>query len=795
MLVNATQEEELRVAMVDGQKLYDLDIETPSREQKKGNIYKAKITRVEPSLEAAFVDYGGTRHGFLPLKEVARSYFRNPGEPGGRVNIREALHEGQELVVQVDKEERGTKGAALTTFISLAGRFLVLMPNNPRAGGVSRRIEGDERSELREVLSQLTIPDGMGAIVRTAGLGRSAEELQWDLDYLLNLWRSIEAAAAERPACFLVYQDSNLIVRALRDHFGDEIGEILIDDEELYADAKLFVDRVMPHNARRLKLYAEDVPLFTRFQIESQIESAFSHTVELPSGGSIVIDHTEALVSIDINSARATRGEDIETTALNTNLEAADEIARQLRLRDIGGLIVIDFIDMGPTRNQREVEDRLRDAVKMDRARVQIGRISRFGLLEMSRQRLHPSLGDTSNITCPRCSGRGSIRDVESLSLAILRLIGEEGRKERTAQVVAQLPVDVSTYLLNEKREMIGTIEKRNGVRIILVPNPNLETPNYALRRVRDDETNLPENTMASYRMATLGEEAEGELKLGRPKPPGEEAAVKPMVPDAPVPTPPAPAVEPEAEVEPGGLGARIAARFRAIFGAAAAEAPAAPEPTSVATTPATDVAPRAPRPQPVRDTRARSDDRDRGPRRGPRDFDRRRPRRGDRPERGDRGDRNERGERSDRNDRNDRNDWSERGERGERTRTGGMRGGPRPGVRPDGAAPEVAAAPAPGGSDPDGNRAAEDGRMGEPRRGRGRRGGRRRRRGGEGMSHGESVGPRENGSDQSFHGADTHAGDTARGPDAATPAANRERADDAPRAPRPDVADVAPND
>ncbi|NNF68108.1 MAG: Rne/Rng family ribonuclease, partial [Gammaproteobacteria bacterium] len=437
MLVNAIQEEELRVAMVDGQKLYDLDIEVPSRSQKKANIYKGRITRIEPSLEAAFVDFGAERHGFLPLKEISRSYFRKTPEAGNRVNIRDVLSEGQEVIVQVDKEERGNKGAALTTFISLAGRFLVIMPNNPRAGGVSRRIGGDERNELREVIAQLEMPDGMGVIVRTAGVGRNIEELRWDRDYLVNIWEAI-SSAADRPAPFLIYQESNAIIRAMRDHLDTDVGEIQIDNKTVFTEARDFMQTVMPHNVHKLKLYEDEVPLFTRFQIESQIESAFSHAVRLPSGGSVVIDPTEALVSIDINSARATKGGDIEQTATNTNLEAADEIARQLRLRDIGGLIVIDFIDMSQTRNQREVENRLRDAVKQDRARVQIGRISRFGLMEMSRQRLRPSLGESSGMVCPRCNGQGTVRDVESLSLAILRLIGEESRKDRTAQIVAQ---------------------------------------------------------------------------------------------------------------------------------------------------------------------------------------------------------------------------------------------------------------------------------------------------------------------------------------------------------------------
>ncbi len=543
MLINATQPEELRVAMVDGQKLYDLDIEVPSREQKKSNIYKGKITRVEPSLEAAFIDYGAARHGFLPLKEISRAYFKNKPEAGKRVNIKDVLVEGQELVVQVDKEERGNKGAALTTFISLAGRFLVLMPNNPRAGGVSRRIEGADRNELRDALSSLTIPKGMGAIVRTAGVGRGEEELAWDLEYLMSVWTAIEAAVDSRKAPFLVYQESNAIIRALRDHLSNDTGEIVIDDESVCNEAREFIERVMPHNVRKLKHYTDTTPLFTRFQIESQIESAFSHKVDLPSGGSIVIDATEALVSIDINSARATRGGDIEATAFNTNLEAADAIARQLRIRDMGGLIVIDFIDMNQTRNQREVENRLRDAVKVDRARVQLGRISRFGLLEMSRQRLRPSLGESSNIVCPRCSGQGTIRDVESLALAILRLLGEEVRKDHTAKVIANVPVEVASFLLNEKRDWVNNLQQNNETDIIIAPNPNLQTPNYSIRRVRGDEVDLPENSGVSYEL--IGEDASEEASdhshsrdRTPPTPPPQTAAVSGIVPTEPAPTP-----------------------------------------------------------------------------------------------------------------------------------------------------------------------------------------------------------------------------------------------------------------
>src|SRR5579871_2148218 len=501
MLVNATQEEELRVALVDGQKLFDLSIDLPSREQKKANIYKARISRIEPSLEACFVDYGAQRHGFLPLKEVSREYFRQAPQ-GGRMNIRELLSEGQEIIVQVEKEERGTKGAALTTFISLAGRFLVLMPNNPRAGGVSRRIEGEERDQMREVMSQLQIPDGMGAIVRTAGVGRSAPELQWDLDNLKAQWEQIDAAARDRSAPFLVFRESDAVTRAMRDYLSDDVGEVLVDSPAAFQKAQEYMQRFMPAEAqRRLKLYSDDIPLFTRFQIESQIESAYAHKVQLPSGGSIVVDYTEALVSIDINSARATRGSDIETTATNTNLEAAEEIARQLRIRDIGGLIVIDFIDMESAKNQRDVEDRLRDAMKMDRARIQIGRLSRFGLLEMSRQRLRPSLGESSHLVCPRCNGIGSIRSIESLALSILRLIGEDARKDRTARLIVQLPVEVATYLINEKRDALRALEDKGHAQVVLVPNPHIETPEYSIRRVREDESQLPENSQISYQI------------------------------------------------------------------------------------------------------------------------------------------------------------------------------------------------------------------------------------------------------------------------------------------------------
>ena len=539
MLVNATQQEELRVAIVDGQKLYDLDIEVPSREQRKANIYKGRITRLEPSLEAAFVDYGAKRHGFLPLKEISKEYFIRESAEGERIQIRNVLRENQDIVVQVEKEERGNKGAALTTYISLAGRFLVLMPNNPRGGGVSRRITGEDRDSVRQTLDELKPPDEMSCIVRTAGVGRSIEELRWDLDYLLSIWDAIKQVVVGRPSPFLIYQEGNAIVRAVRDHFSNEIGEILIDREDIYQQAYEFMERVMPNNLRRLKYYGDSaVPLFARFQIESQIESAFSHTVTLPSGGSVVIDHTEALTAIDINSARATKGDDIESTALNTNLEAAEEIARQLRIRDLGGLIVIDFIDMGPHRHQRDVENRLREAVKVDRARIQIGRISRFGLLEMSRQRLRPSLGESTQSVCGRCNGIGHVRSVESLALAILRIVGEEARKERTARVIAQLPVEVSNYVLNEKRDWIQTIQESNNVAVILVGNPSLDPPSYSIKRVRDDEVELPENAATSYKLVEQKQDATDTFQKQRKQPKVEEPAVASVIPGIPAPKP-----------------------------------------------------------------------------------------------------------------------------------------------------------------------------------------------------------------------------------------------------------------
>jgi ribonuclease E len=540
MLFNATQQEELRVAIVDGQKLVDLDIESASREQRKSNIYKGAITRIEPSLEAAFVDYGEERHGFLPFKEVSRSYFK-PDVDVGRARIQDALREGQELIVQVEKDERGTKGAALTTFISLAGRYLVLMPNNPRGGGVSRRVEGEDRNELRDTLDQLQLPEGMSVIARTAAIGRTPEELNWDLNYLMQLWRAVESAATDQSKKpFLIYLESSLVIRAIRDYFQPDIGEILIDTEEIFEQAKAFMQTVMPGNVGKVKLYRDDVPLFSRFQIEHQIESAYSRQVALPSGGAIVIDHTEALVAIDVNSARATKGGDIEETALRTNLEAADEVARQLRLRDLGGLIVIDFIDMESQRNQREVENRLRDALKFDRARVQIGKISRFGLMELSRQRLQPSLEETAHINCPRCSGTGFIRGTESTALHVLRIMQEEAMKENTGAVHAQVPVDVASFLLNEKRAEIQKLEGRLKVNIVMVPNPHLETPHYKVQRLRHDELNEMEKVPSSYEMVERPEE---------PKAPGAETAEAKVERQQPVvktitPSQPAPVID-----------------------------------------------------------------------------------------------------------------------------------------------------------------------------------------------------------------------------------------------------------
>lgn len=535
MLFNATQAEELRVAIVDGQKLIDLDIEHAGKEQKKSNIYKGVITRIEPSLEAAFVNYGTDRHGFLPFKEVARSNFIADAD-GKR--IQDVLREGQEIIVQVEKDERGNKGAALTTFISLAGRYLVLMPNNPRGGGVSRRIEGEDRNELRDIMAQLEVPSGMSIIARTAGIGRTFEELQWDLNYLLQLWSAIENASNLQKGAFLIYQEGSLVIRAIRDYYQPDIGEILIDTPDIYEQAVQFMNHVMPATVGRVKLYSDDVPLFSRFQIEHQIETAFSREVRLPSGGAVVIDHTEALVSVDVNSGRATKGSDIEQTAFNTNLEAAEEVARQLRLRDLGGLVVIDFIDMESPRNQREVENRLRDALHYDRARVQTGKISRFGLMELSRQRLRPSLGESNHIPCPRCHGTGHIRGIESTALHILRIVQEESMKENTGAVQVQLPVEVATFLLNEKRSDIHAVEQRMDVNVILIPNIHLETPNYTIVRLREDEAGEKE-VARSYQlveMPTESEESSNQNKQQEVKPIRQEAAVKGITPAQPAP-------------------------------------------------------------------------------------------------------------------------------------------------------------------------------------------------------------------------------------------------------------------
>ncbi|MBL8429679.1 MAG: Rne/Rng family ribonuclease [Dechloromonas sp.] len=564
MLFNATQAEELRVAIVDGQKLIDLDIESAAKEQRKSNIYKGVITRIEPSLEACFVDYGADRHGFLPFKEVSRSYFQ-PGTEG-RARIQDALKEGQELIVQVDKDERGNKGAALTTYVSLAGRYLVLMPNNPRGGGVSRRVDGDERAELRDVMDQLEVPSGMSLIARTAAIGRQAEELQWDLNYLLQLWTAIDGAAQQQTGAFLIYLEGSLVIRAIRDYFQPDIGEILIDTDEVYEQARAFMGTVMPGNVNRVKRYRDDVPLFSRFQIEHQIETAFARQVNLPSGGAIVIDHTEALVAVDVNSGRATKGSDIEETALKTNQEAADELARQLRLRDLGGLIVIDFIDMESQKNQRDVENRLRDGLRFDRARVQMGKISRFGLMELSRQRLRPALAETSYIPCPRCTGTGHIRSTESAALHILRILEEESMKENTGAVHVQVPVDVATFLLNEKRPDIQAIELRHKVTILLIPNVHLETPAHTISRLRHDDLNQDDLREPSYRMVDMPiEEAIKQATQQEASKPRQEAAIKAISPEQPAPVVPEKAEVPAAAPaqQESGLLSKIFSWFR----------------------------------------------------------------------------------------------------------------------------------------------------------------------------------------------------------------------------------------
>ncbi len=708
MLINATQAEERRLAIVDGQKLLDYEIEIEGREQRKGNIYKAVVTRVEPSLEACFVDYGEDRHGFLPFKEISKQYFQAGVSPS-QARIQDAIREGQELLVQVEKEERGNKGAALTTFVSLAGRYVVLMPNNPRGGGVSRRIEGDDRAELKEAMDQLEYPNGMSIIARTAGIGRSAPELQWDLNYLLKLWSAIDGAAKGGKGAFLIYQESSLVIRAIRDYFNNDIGDILIDTDDIYEQAQQFMSHVMPEHAARVKRYRDDAPLFSRFQIEHQIESAYARTVNLPSGGAIVIDHTEALVSVDVNSARAIRGGDIEETATRTNLEAADEVARQMRLRDLGGLIVIDFIDMEESRNRREVENRLRDALRQDRARVQFGTISKFGLMEMSRQRLRPALSEGASIPCPRCGGSGHVRDTESSALQILRIIQEESMKDNTAAVHAQVPVEVASFLLNEKRTEIAKIEVKQRINVLLVPNKALETPNYKLERLKHDDPRL-DNIEASYKMAEEIEDPTAVTRRSQEPTNKQTPVIKGVLPDAP-----APVVEPKPVAEKAPVAAAPAAPaqsaapaekgffswLKGLFGggAKAEPAPAA----AVEETPA--------KKEERRDGRGGRDGR-RGGRRGERG--------GDRAERGERSERPEgRGERTERTER------GPRPERGNRPPRDGQAEGKTDRRTPEAAGTE--AAPAAEGRT---ERAPRAERSGEPRRERGERGDRRRERG-----------------------------------------------------------------
>ncbi|MFM2405189.1 MAG: hypothetical protein RL223_3069 [Pseudomonadota bacterium] len=749
MLINATQPEERRLAIVDGQKLLDFETEIEGREQRKGNIYKAVVTRVEPSLEACFVDYGEDRHGFLPFKEISRQYFRD-GVELKNATIKEAIKEGQELLVQVEKEERGNKGAALTTFISLAGRYLVLMPNNPRGGGVSRRIEGEQREELKENLDQLEYPKGMSLIARTAGIGRSAPELQWDLNYLLKLWDAIDGASKSGKGAFLIYQESSLVIRAIRDYFSADIGEILIDTDDIFEQAHQFMNHVMPDTASRVKRYRDDAALFSRFQIEHQIETAHSRTVNLPSGGAIVIDHTEALVSIDVNSARATRGGDIEETATRTNLEAADEIARQMRLRDLGGLIVIDFIDMEESKNRREVEQRLRDAMRQDRARVQFAPISKFGLLELSRQRLRPALTEGSHITCPRCNGTGHIRDTESSALQILRIIQEESMKDNTAAVHVQVPVEVTSFLLNEKRAEITKIELKQRCTVLLVPNKHIETPNYKLERLRHDDPRL-ESLQASYTMIEEPEDEVGITRREKAKP-KQEPMIKGVLPDQPAPvTPPraaatAPAQGPAAAAQPLAIEPPAAEPVRTQTPAPAAwPQPAAPAGKGffgwirklfggapVAEPTAAPAAVSAPGEAPSAEAGAATGER---PARDGRRNERRgdRGERGDRPRRGDRADRGERAERGDRPPRAEGSRDAGRPERQDRPRRDGEADGQRRGPRGERRQDEVqlqsqelpaealglAAAPA-GELSADGQ--GEDARRRRRRGGRGRR-------------------------------------------------------------------------
>lgn len=712
MLFNATQAEELRVAIVDGQKLIDLDIESAAKEQRKSNIYKGVITRIEPSLEACFVDYGADRHGFLPFKEISRAYFQ-PGVEVSRAKIQEALKEGQELIVQVDKDERGNKGAALTTYVSLAGRYLVLMPNNPRGGGVSRRVDGDERAELRDTMDQLEVPNGMSLIARTAAIGRQAEELQWDLNYLLQLWTAIEGAAQQQNGAFLIYLEGSLVIRAIRDYFHAEIGEILIDTDEVYEQARAFMGTVMPANISRVKRYRDDVPLFSRFQIEHQIETAFVRQVNLPSGGAIVIDHTEALVAVDVNSGRATKGADIEETAFKTNLEAAEELARQLRLRDLGGLIVIDFIDMENQKNQREVENRLRDALRFDRARVQMGKISRFGLMELSRQRLRPALAETSYISCPRCTGTGHIRSTESAALHILRILEEEAMKENTGAVHVQVPVDVATFLLNEKRPDIQAIELRHKVTILLVPNIHLETPAHTITRLRHDDLNSEEVREPSYKMVDMPtEEAIKQATQQEAAKPRQEAMVKSISPEQPAPHFAEKTVEVAVQApakSEGGLLSKIASWFRSA--PAPVEPAPAPEPA------------KKPREGRNEGRRERTDGR-RGGRNSNRTNEERNSERGERPERGNRNERNsEKAPREESTaaasgERKERRPRGERKERGERQQPEVVENK----LTPEVAAADVASINAPQSSTEEAGNGEDQGA-----RRRGRRGGRGR--------------------------------------------------------------------
>ena len=702
MLINATQPEERRLAIVDGQKLLDFETEIEGREQRKGNIYKAVVTRVEPSLEACFVDYGEERHGFLPFKEISRQYFKE-GVEVRSARIQDVIKEGQELLVQVEKEERGNKGAALTTFVSLAGRYLVLMPNNPRGGGVSRRIEGDEREELKEAMDQLEYPKGMSLIARTAGIGRTPAELQWDLNYMLKLWTAIDDAAQAGKGAYLIYQESSLVIRAIRDYFTADIGEILIDTDDIYEQAKSFMQHVMPDTANRVKRYRDDAALFARFQIEHQIETAFSRTVNLPSGGAIVIDHTEALVSVDVNSARATRGSDIEETAFRTNLEAADEIARQMRLRDLGGLIVMDFIDMEDSKHRREVEQRLRDALRTDRARVQFSTISKFGLLEMSRQRLRPALSEGSHITCPRCNGTGHIRDTESSALQILRIIQEESMKDNTAAVHVQVPVEVTSFLLNEKRTEITKIELKQRVTVLLIPNKHIETPNYKLERLRHDDPRL-ENIQTSYSMIEEPDDEVGITRREKAKA-KQEPIIKGVLPDQPAPmaaVPHQPVLEANVEIPhatpaptapaPEAASGGFFGWLKRLFGMG----------SNAAATPAVEAAP-------VAAPAEQAKEGGKGQGRGRRDGQRR-------------GERAERGERGERNGESRRERQGERGEKTEGRRGGRTAREDRP-VNAEG-----------GGEAARAEEGAREGRRGRGGRGgdrNGERNGERRRRGG----------------------------------------------------------------